>query len=320
MSTYISRRVLQSIPILLGMSVIVFTMMRLAPGDPFAHLMAPGVDIEAARARLCEIGYCGPLWQQYLNWLGDILRGDFGYSLHKQLPIGELMGRALGPTFMLSASSLLVALVVAIPMGVISALRQYSVFDYSLSFLAFVGISTPSFFAALLAIYVLALKLRLFPLPLEGVEEAAIAGTYTLLSRLKYMILPALVLSVRDLAVYTRFTRSSMLEVIRQDYVRTARAKGLANRVVVYKHALRNALIPVVTLLGLSVPSLFGTSVIIETIFSWPGMGLLSFNSVLNRDYPVIISVNLFFAVLVLIGNLLADIMYAIVDPRIRYS
>lgn len=321
MGIYVVRRILQLIPILFGISVVLFLIMRLTPGNPFIYLIGPRTDPTAAMRLLEEMGYTAPLPQQYLNWLKDTASGNLGFSIRYGRPVTEMIAERLGPTLMLMGFSLGLAIVVSIPMGILAALRQYSVFDYSLNTLAFAGISVPSFFLGLLAMYVFSLKLQWFPLPLQGVAGTVLArGEFTLVDRLPYLVLPVLTLSVRDLAALTRFTRSSMLEVVRQDYVRTARAKGMAERVVVYKHALRNALLPIITLLGISLPSLVGGALIVETIFSWPGLGQMAYEAVISRDYPVIMTINLLFALAVLLGNLIADILYAVADPRIRYS
>jgi peptide/nickel transport system permease protein len=316
MRQYVMRRLLQMIPILLGVSVIVFVITRTAPGDPFAYLLPPRSDPTFKARMREEYGLNKPLHIQYWNWLKITARGDLGYSIRQQRPVAQMMKERLGPTFLLTTTAFVIGIAVAIPLGVIAATRQYSWFDHSASALAFIGISLPSFFTALLAIYIFSIHLRWTPLN----------GMYTpgkeadLLNRLHHLMLPALTLASRDIAVWTRFTRSSMLEVLRSDYVRTARSKGLSERVVVYKHALRNGLIPIVTLLGLALPGLFSGAIIFETLFTWPGMGLMAYDAVQFRDYPVLMTVNLFFASLVIIGNLLADILYAIVDPRIRYS
>lgn len=299
-----------------GVSIVIFAIVYSTPGNPYAYLFGPRID-PTLRARLMqEMGLNDPLPMQYLRWIKQTMSGNLGYSLRTGKPVAEMVSKAVGPTLVLTASAFTFALLMAIPIGVLSARKQYSFLDYSVTTFAFMGISLPSFFAALLAVYFFAVKWPLFPMnmmydPAKG---------FSIPNMLYHLILPAVTLGLRDMASYARFTRSSMLEVLRQDYVRTARAKGLGERVVIYKHALRNALIPVITLLGLSLPALFAGAIIIETIFTWPGMGRLSFEAVNNRDYPVLMVVNIFFAFLVITGNLIADVLYAVVDPRIRYS
>ncbi len=315
MGRYLLRRLLQTIPILFGVSIIVFVIIHSAPGDPYAYLFGPRID-PTLRARLMEeMGFNDPIPVQYVRWLKTTLSGNLGYSIRTQEPVINMLAQAIPRTLLLTGSSFLFGLAIAIPIGVISATRQYSLIDYAATTFAFMGISLPSFFAALLAIYFFAVKLPIFPM--NGIHTPGGGGFWDVLH---HLILPAVTLGLRDMASYARFTRSSMLEVLRQDYVRTARAKGLAERLVIYKHAFRNSLIPVITLFGFSLPALFGGAVIIEQVFTFPGMGLLTFEAVNNRDYSVLMATNLFFALLVILGNLLADILYAIADPRIRYA
>ncbi|MBP2019038.1 peptide/nickel transport system permease protein [Symbiobacterium terraclitae] len=315
MGRYLTRRLLQTIPILLGVSIVVFIIIHTAPGDPYAYLFGPRTD-PTLRARLREeMGFNDPIPVQYVRWFKTTISGNLGYSIRTQEPVIDMMAKALPRTLLLTGSSFLLGLAIAIPIGVVSATRQYSALDYAATTFAFMGISLPSFFAALLAIYFFAVKLPIFPM--NGIHTPGVGGFWDVLH---HLVLPAVTLGLRDAASYARFTRSSMLEVLRQDYVRTARAKGLAERIVIYKHALRNGLIPVITLLGFSLPGLFGGAVIIEQVFTFPGMGLLTFEAVNNRDYSVLMATNMFFALLVIIGNLVADILYAVADPRIRYA
>ncbi len=318
MGKFFVRRLLQMIPLLLGVSVMVFMIMKLAPGNPLSTLTFGQTKRDPAYVakRMQELGLNDDLHIQYINWLKQTASGNLGYSIRFQRPVAELIKERLPQTLLLTCSALVLSIVIAVPMGVISAIRQYSWFDQGLGALAIMGISLPSFFAALVAIYVFGWWLGW--LPLGGIVSPGQPDT--LLMRLRHLILPATVFAVRGLAVYTRFTRSSMLEVIRQDFIRSARAKGLAQRLVVYKHALRNALIPVVTLFGFELPNLFAGAVILEQVFAWPGIGKLSVDAITVRDYPILMATNMILALLTLFGSLLADILYAIVDPRIRYS
>lgn len=316
MGQYILRRLLQTIPILLGVSVIIFVIVHSTPGNPYAYLFGPRTDAKMKQELMERMGFNDPLPVQYVRWLGETLQGNLGYSIRSQQPVTGLLAKAIPNTLILTGAAFVLALLLAIPIGVISATRQYSLLDYGVTAFAFFGISLPGFFSALIMVYLFAVKWPL--LPMNGITTPG--QPWSVVDLLYHLILPAVTLGLRDMASYARFTRSSMLEVMRQDYVRTARAKGLAERVVVYKHALRNGMIPVITLLGFSLPALFGGAIIIETIFSWPGMGLLSFSAVGNRDYSILMTTNMFFAFLVIIGNLVADILYAVVDPRIRYS
>ncbi len=315
MGRYLVRRLLQMIPILFGVSIIVFVIIHTAPGDPYAYLFGPRID-PTLRARLMEeMGFNDPIPIQYVRWLTTTLKGNLGYSVRTQEPVVDMLARAIPRTLLLTGTAFLLGLALAIPIGVISATRQYSLIDYAATTFAFMGISLPSFFAALLAIYFFAVRLPIFPM--NGIITPGGGGFWDVLH---HLVLPAVTLGLRDMASYARFTRSAMLEVLRQDYVRTARAKGLAERVVVYKHAFRNGMIPVITLFGFSLPGLFGGAVIIEQVFTFPGMGLLTFEAVNNRDYSVLMATNMFFALLVILGNLIADILYAVADPRIRYA
>jgi peptide/nickel transport system permease protein len=313
---YILRRLLQTIPIMFGVSIIIFVIVHLTPGNPYAYLIGPKVDPTLKQRLMQDMGFNDPIPLQYVRWLKQTVSGNFGYSLRTGKPVLEMVMQKMPNTLILTGTAFLLALLLSVPAGVLSATRQYSLMDYGVTTFALMGISLPSFFAAIIAVYLFAVKWPI--LPMNGLRTYGQPNSTWDLVR--HMILPAVTLAVRDMASYTRFTRSSMLEVLRQDYVRTARSKGLTERIVVYKHALRNSLIPVVTLLGFSLPALFGGAVIFEYLFSWPGMGSLSIEAVNNRDYSVLMVVNLFFAVLVILGNLLADVLYAVVDPRIRYS
>lgn len=316
MRKYVFRRLLQTIPILFGVSMIIFIIIHSAPGDPYSYLLPPRADPTFKARMRAELGLDKPLPVQYLSWLKETASGNLGYSIRQARPVAEMIRARLGPTFLLTGTAFVIGFAVAIPLGVLSATRQYSKFDYIASTVAFIGISLPSFFTALLAIYLFSVILKWTP-----VSGMYTPGTdFSIWNRLHHLVLPALTLATREVAVYTRFTRSSMLEVLRMDYVRTARSKGMAERVVVYKHALRNSLIPIITLIGFTLPGLFSGAIIFETLFTWPGMGLLSLEAVTYRDYPVLMTTNLFFALLVILGNLMADILYAVVDPRIRYN
>ncbi|MBX6350762.1 MAG: ABC transporter permease [Clostridia bacterium] len=320
MGTYVARRLVQAIPILLGITVITFGLAKLMPGDPFTTLLNPHVTA-ADLARMRQVhGLLDPLPIQYWNWLKAILTGNLGVSISFQEPVAELIRERVGPTFTLSFMSLLMTLVVSVPVGVYVAVRQYSLVDYALSIVTFMGIAMPTFFLGLLAIMLISIKLGW--LPPSGVVTPGLHAPFpwNYGDVVKHLFLPALVLTFGSAAGLVRYVRSSMLEVIRQDFVRTGRAKGLDERSVLYRHALRNALIPVITILGLQVPYLFSGGIITEYVFVVPGIGLALYQGILARDYPVVMGITLFLSVLVVIGNLLADVLYALVDPRIRYD
>ncbi|AZR72590.1 hypothetical protein BBF96_03825 [Anoxybacter fermentans] len=318
MRKYVLRRILQSIPIILAITFIVFVLINAAPGDPLARLEDPSITKEDLMNKLEKMGMNDPLIVRYGRWLKNlVLKGHLGYSMDSaRRPVTEMILERLPATLFLSVGSLLFSFIFAIPIGIISATKQYSKFDYGVTIIAFLGISMPSFYLALLMLYSFSLKIPIFP---SGgfYSPDGNNGFFMLLYR---SILPMFCLGFGGLASLTRYMRSSMLEVIREDYIRTARAKGLAEKVVVYKHAFRNALIPVITILGLSLPGLMSGSVLIERIFSWPGMGKMYVQAIFSRNYTLIMGYMFIYAVLVYLGNLIADISYALADPRIRYD
>jgi peptide/nickel transport system permease protein len=316
MIQYILRRLLVSIPVLFGVTLIAYFIMNLAPGDAVDMLISPGLSPEDIALKREALGLDEPVLVQYGKWLGELFQGNLGYSFTNRRPVTERIGERIGATLTLTLSALLLSYVIAIPIGVLSAVRQYSALDYVGTIFSFLGISIPSFFFGLLMIYIFALKLDLFP---TGGTHTIGAAT-TMGDRLWHLVLPTIVLSLQNTGVVMRYTRSGMLDVIHQDYVRTARAKGLSERVVIYGHALRNALIPVITLAGVQFPFLLGGAIITEQIFNWPGMGRLAVEAINQRDYPTIMGLNFLAAIMVIFGNLFADVMYGVVDPRIRQA
>ncbi len=322
MGKFILRRMLLQFPILLfGVSILLFAIFQMAPGNPLAQFYAqPGMTVEQIERIAESIGVDRHPVEQYFDWLGSVIQGDLGVSFELRVPVTDAIGHRLFPTFLLAFSSLILSLIVAIPAGIISATRQYSNIDYSLTTFAFIGISIPNFFFGLLLMFIVGLRLGW--LPISGMTTAGVEYTpfWQAIDILRHMILPMIVLGLSSTAQFMRYTRSSMLEVIRQDYIRTARAKGLKERVVIYKHALRNAMIPIITLMGFQLPVLFSGAVITEQVFGWPGMGTLMLSAVYSRDYPLLMGINMFLAFLIILGNLLADIAYSYVDPRIRYD
>ncbi len=313
------RRIFQSIPILVGITVLTFLIIQLAPGSPMETMIDPKISPEELQRAQDNLGMNDPVFMQYFNWLKEIVQGNLGYTVKSGESVAHLIIERLPATLILTGSAFVLAFVIGVPFGVYSATHQYKLPDYLLTVFAFIGISVPSFFFGLGMIFIFALQLGW--LPASGMET--IGGNATGLALfwdyLKHVFMPAIVLALPTVAVVMRFTRSSMLEVLNQDYIRTAKSKGLGTRVVYLKHALRNALIPVITIFGLSIPFLFGGAYITEYIFNWPGMGSLGIQAIEGREYPVIMALNLFTSVLVMSGNLIADIMYAWADPRIRY-
>ncbi|HEY3248576.1 MAG TPA: ABC transporter permease [bacterium] len=318
---FLARRLGQSLVVLAGLSVLMFALLVATPGDPVELLTSSLPDVQpedVARLR-SYYGLDDPVQIRYWKWLRSTLRGDLGYSRTYARPVAELIGQRLGNTLQLLTAAFLLAFVGGISVGVFSALHQYSWVDYLATLLSFVGLAMPVFWQGILFILFFAVWVPL--LPAGGMMTPGVAPGLSLIGdRLAHLVLPTIVLATVGMATWVRYSRSSMLEVIRADYLRTARAKGLSERLVTRRHALRNALIPIITLVALSLPALLDGAVVTETIFSWPGMGLLLFQAVLGHDYAVAMAVLLFLAVATILANLLADVAYALVDPRIRYE
>jgi peptide/nickel transport system permease protein len=315
---WLIRRILVSIPVLLGITILSFCFVRLAPGDPVRMMvnpeyMAGGAEDFIARKR-AELGLDQPLPVQYMAWLGQVAQGNLGYSFFDRRPVGDILKERLWPTTELMGTALLLALAVGVPLGLLAAIRQYSTLDYASAVISLATISTPSFFLGLAAIYIFSLKLNL--LPTSGMFTAGEPRSVG--DDLHHLILPAVILGLNLAGPFVRYARSSLLEVIRQDYLTTAKSKGLGSRLVILRHALPNALLPLITVVGIQIPALFAGAVVIEQIFSWPGMGQLALAAITQRDYPVLMGFTMIIAVLVLLSNLAADIAYAVVDPRIR--
>ncbi len=321
MIRFIVRRVLLAVPLLWALATATFFVVRLAPGDPLAIYYNPEIDpavMETIRARL---GLDQPLHVQYGKWLLSLVQGELGVSFSHHRPVADVLADAIPNTLLLTGLSLLLILVVGVLLGVISAVRQYSWVDHVTTLGALFVYSMPGFWLGLMLIIVFSLKLGLLPASqMQSVDAEFLSAPGRWLDRLEHLVLPVFVLGIASAASVARYTRGSMLEVIRQDYVRTARAKGLPERRVIFRHALVNALIPVITLLGLYFPFLLSGAVVTETIFAWPGMGRVTVGAIFARDYPVVMATNLVAGVMVVAGNLLADVLYAVVDPRIRYE
>lgn len=321
MRGYLIRRALQMIPILLGISVVVFALLAAAPGDQVDLLLSgvPNVTPDDVARLKHAYGLDEPPHVRYVKWLDRAVHGDFGWSRTYREPVATLILDRLGNTVSLSAGALALALAVAIPVGIYSALHQYSALDYGATLFTFLGISVPVFWFGIMLIYLFGVNWHL--LPPGGINSPGVPpGLPMMLDRLKYLPLPMLALGLVFMASFTRYTRSSMLEVVRQDFVRTAKAKGLPGRVVIRRHALRNALIPLVTVLGVAIPGVLEGSPLTETVFAWPGVGKLLVDSTLGGDYAVAQGIIMFFSVMVILSNLLVDILYGVLDPRIRYD
>ncbi|HEY7648424.1 MAG TPA: ABC transporter permease [Methylomirabilota bacterium] len=318
MSRYVIRRLLIAIPALLGISVVLFSVLALAPGDPFQELAAnPNVPPEIAQQLRAKFGLDDPLPIRYTRWLGSMLRGDWGFSFVSRVDVDVLIAQRLSTTLLILGSAQLLALLVALPIGTMSALRPYSIFDQVATTLAFIGFSLPTFFTGLL--FILLFSIYLDWLPFIYRADVTATGWQWYWEHVKQAIMPVTVLGLFQGAQLTRFTRSAVLDVVRLDYVNTARAKGLSEGVTVLKHVVRNALIPVVTLLALQVPQIFTGAVVTEQIFRVPGIGSLLISSILANDTPVIMAITFVFSCLVVLFNLVADVVYGFLDPRITY-
>lgn len=317
MRTFILRRLLISVVVLFGISVLLFSLLRLMPGDPAEMLLDPlsfsGDREEALEVLRVRLGLDQPPPVQYLAWISELARGNFGFSYSGGRPVLEIILERSQATFRLMGTALIIALAVGITLGVAAALRRNRTGDYVISFVSLLMISIPPFFVALIAIFVFGLTLRW--LPTGGMNSPGGDG---FIDSLRYIALPALILGLMFAGPYVRYARSSMIEVLGQDYMMTARSKGLTARRVIVRHGLHNALIPLVTVVAVQIPVMFAGAVIIEQVFSWPGIGRMALDSILARDYPVLLGFVMTVAVLVLVCNLIADVLYAMIDPRIR--
>jgi len=311
MLSYIIRRVVALIPIFLGVSLVVFFTMHIAPGDPARQLVGPLATHEKIVEVRHKLGLDKPIYIQYLTWLSHIVQGDFGQSISSGAPSFELVSGRIGRTLELTVAAFILTIAISLLAGVISAAKHYSVLDTLTTFLALFWVSMPSFWFGLILMLLLAIVLPIFPISGRG-------GPLWTISGIKHLILPAITLGLPQIAVLMRITRSSVLEVLTQEYINTARSKGLRECIVIFKHVLKNALIPFITMATLQLPWLFGGAVVVETVFAWPGMGRLLVSAVFERDYPLVQCIAMTYTVIVIFANLFADILYCYVDPRIR--
>lgn len=315
---FIVRRILVAIPVLFVISVLDFGFIALAPGDPLQAMLPQGdTDVGAVTEEIYdETGLNDSIPIRYLRWVGELAQGNFGTSFRTGEPAFEAIATAVPNTIRLTLTAALIAIVIGIPLGIISALREGTFLDEALTLLAYTIASIPGFFLALIAVFVAAVKYHIFP----ATGAASFGDETGFLDSLHHLILPAMVLGILQTPGYIRHLRGSVLETMQEDYVRTARAKGLKESVVIVRHVLRNALMPVITIMGLQIPILVGGSVLIEQVFAWPGLGTLSIQSALFRDYPVFMGTALLYAVAVLVSSTVTDVAYAIVNPRVRYA
>lgn len=317
MGRFIQRRLIINIPLLVVVTILSFLLLQATPGDPLNAYAPPdspltGEQREALRRRL---GLDKPLPQRYVIWLGEAIQGNLGVSARTGQDVTGVIGGRVGPTLLLMVTALVIGVTLGMMLGVLTAIRRNSMFDMLISSGALFGISVPVYLAGLVGLYLFSVRLGWFP-----TGGFTTPGDTGFLDRLHHLILPSLIIAIQYVASTMRYTRSSMIEALAQDYVRTAQAKGLTFRPVVLRHALRNALIPIATIIGTYIPNLLAGAVFIETIFAWPGMGRLFVDSVNARDYPVVMGLTLTLAIIILTANLLTDITYAMIDPRIRYD
>ena len=321
MRNYTIRRLLQIIPVFLGILFILFFIIDKAPGSITSNIMDPNMTPELKAALQEKLDPSLPFYTKFFNWLTEAMRGNFGYSFKHYRPVIDVIGENIGCTFALALIALIFSMLVGIPCGIISATKQYSAADNILTVFSLIGLALPTFFFGLILLKIFAADLKW--LPTFGISNPMYANApfFVKLGDWAYhLILPSLVLGLAETASFMRYTRSSMLEVIRSDYIRTARAKGLSEKVVIYKHAFRNAMIPIVTLLGFRIPGLISGAVMTETIFSLPGVGKLSVEAATTRNYPLLLGINAMLTMATLFGTLVADLLYAAVDPRIKYD
>ena len=319
MSRYLLRRLLIAVPVLLGISVVLFSILALAPGDPFGELaLNPNIPPEVRFNLRKQFGLDDPLVVRYVRWLAAMLHGDWGYSFVSRLPVQQLILQRLPTTLFVLGSAYVLALLIALPVGMLSAMKPYSLFDQVATTFAFVGYSLPTFFTGLLFILVFSIYLGWLPFIYSSTIEAR--GFAWVIEHVRQGAMPITVLGLFEAASLTRFVRSAMLEVVHQDYITTARAKGLAEYLTILKHALRNALIPAVTVVALQIPTIFTGAVITEQIFRVPGIGSLLIAAIESTDTPVVMAITFVYAALVILFNLLADLIYGLLDPRITYG
>ncbi len=321
MLKYIGKRMVSMIPVVLIISVMLFGMFKSMPGDPVRDLMPQTGNmtpeqIEVERQKIIEqYGFDKPLPVQYVKWMGELAKGNIGYSTQYKRPAIDVLKEPMKNTIILNIISLVLAFIISIPVGIKSAVKRGSTFDNFWQVFSLVGMSVPTFFIAMISIYVFSIKLGLFPI--GGMASKNTSGIY-FLEFLRYLTLPVLTLTLGSLASIIRYVRNAMIEALSQDYIRTARSKGLSDKVVIYRHAFRNALIPIVTLVAGSLVSVFGGSMITEKIFAFNGIGTVMINAINNRDFSIVLALNMFYSVLALFANLLMDLGYALVDPRVK--
>ncbi|HUC22791.1 MAG TPA: ABC transporter permease [Streptosporangiaceae bacterium] len=315
MAAYLARRVVQALFVVLGVTIIVFILLQLLPGGPARALLGPRATGLQLHEFIVANGYNKPVWQQYADYIDHLVHGNLGYSYHYNQTVNSLLAQDLPKSVLLVGLSYVVSLLIAIPVGILQAVRRNKPVDYALTGVSFVGYSMPVFWLGILLVLIFAVNLHL--LPPEAPQGTSIGAV---LSQPAGLILPVATLAIVTVAQFSRFMRSSAIENLVQDYIRTARSNGLSELAILFRHLLRNSLIPIITLIGLSLPAVLSGAVITESVFNYPGMGLLLWNSATVRDYPVLLGFTVVVGVATVAGSLLADVLYAVVDPRVRYS
>lgn len=320
MVKYIIKRLLTAVVVLLGISMIIFALIHLQPGNPYSTMIDPTVPPEVVKEMLDKIGYNDPIHIKYFKWISRAIKGDLGYSIYYGKPVLDIIGSRMSNTVILATFSLCLSIILGIGIGIISAIKKNTLFDKVFTTISFVGVSIPAFFFGLILIKIFAFDLKLLPVSGMKTLGSDYTGIKAMLDGLKHIILPGIVLSFLQSTAFMRYTRSSMIDVLDKAYITTARSKGLSLNKAILRHGLKNALIPIVTIICLQIPFLFSGALLTETVFVWPGIGRLSYEAVLNRDYSLIMGILMILSIIILISNLIADILYAIIDPRIRYD
>lgn len=313
MKKYILKRLLELIPVLILVSIFSFFIIQASPGDPIDNYVRPGMTEEQIEDIKEEYELDGSMAQQYFRWMSHIMRGDLGTSIHQNRPVVDIIAERLPATLMLMGTALAFSLMIAIPLGLWAGLRKNKLSDNIISLISYLGISVPPFWLAMIGIILFSLKLHL--LPSGGMHTV---NVNTAADLLWHMILPAFVLSLNNMAIFTRYIRSNTISQLEEDYVQTAMAKGTGKRKILFRHVLKNCLLPIITLAGINIAGLVCGSFVVETIFSWPGIGRLAMDAVGNRDFPLIMGYTMFSCIILILGNLIADVLYAVADPRIR--
>lgn len=320
MTKYILKRLITTLVVLFGISIIIFALIHLQPGNPYSTMIDPSVPPEVLEEMLNKIGYYDPIHIKYIKWISRALRGDLGYSIYYGKPVLDIIASRMSNTVVLASFSLMLSIVFGIGIGILSAIKKNTLFDKVVTVFSFVGISIPAFFFGLILIKVFSFDLQLLPVSGMKTLGTEYTGIKAILDTLKHLILPGTVLAFLQSTAFIRYTRSAMIDVLDKEYITTARSKGLTINKSIFKHGFKNALIPIVTVICLQIPFLFSGALLTETVFVWPGIGRLSYEAVLNRDYSLIMGILMILSIIILLSNLLADILYAIVDPRIRYD